>query len=152
MFRKKKITAISRGTKDPNKMNNLRSYLGRRVRSKSGESLGGIYDILFMGDKVEGYVVSKRLSKLFVGKEFFSSFSKKTAMLSIDPVILLIGKQVFDADGKKLGKVVRVERKSSSNDYESLVVRRNFFSRGIEVQKKDIDVSKKNIILKVIYE
>ena len=152
MFRKKKMTAISRGTKDPNKMDNLRSYLGRKVRSKSGESLGGIYDILFMGDKVEGYVVAKRMSKLFVGKEFFSSFSKKTAMLSIDPVILLIGKQVFDADGKKLGKVVRVERKSNSNEFDALVVRKNFFSRGIEVQKKDIDISKKNVILKVIYE
>ena len=64
----------------------------------------------------------------------------------------MIGKQVFDADGKKLGRVKSVQRKGNANDFESVVVKRHFFSRGIAVPKSDIDVSKKNIILKVIYE
>jgi len=58
---------------------------------------------------------------------------------------------VFDADGKKLGKVVDVVRKDETNSMEALMVRKNFYSRQVRVPKNDIEVSKKNIILKKVY-
>jgi sporulation protein YlmC with PRC-barrel domain len=152
MFNKKEIKAISKDAKNPSSMDSMRKYLGRKVRSKSGENLGGIYDILFSGNKIEGFIVVKRLSAIYIAKEFFSSFSKKSAMLSIDPVTLMIRKHVFDSDGKNLGRVSKIQRKSHANDFEAIIVKKNFFSRGLIVPKSDIDVAKKNIILKVVYE
>lgn len=152
MFRKKMMVSISKSEKDPLGMSSIRKQLGKKVFSKSGDRVGVISDVRYTKDKVEGFVVQRRIKKVFIGREFLSGTSKEGIVLSIDPVTLLIGKKVFDADGKKLGKVSRVERTGSSNELKALVVKKHFFSRGISVPKSHIDVSKKNIILKVAYE
>jgi sporulation protein YlmC with PRC-barrel domain len=94
----------------------------------------------------------RRLSKLFIGREFIGGVSEKAVRLSINPVTMLLGKQVFDADGKLLGKVVNVVRKGSINTFSAIDVKRRIYSRGMRIPKDEIDVSKKNIILKKIYE
>ena len=72
-------------------------------------------------------------------------------MLAIDPVVEFIGKHVFDSEGKNIGKVISLERKTSANTFASLVVRKNFYSKPINVPKEDINVFKENIILKRTY-
>ena len=72
-------------------------------------------------------------------------------MLKIEPVTNLIGKQVFDAVGKRIGSVSDVKRKTKSNNYTDLIVKKAIYRKAIAVPKKDIDVAKKNIILKKEY-
>lgn len=148
----KKIEAISTKNINPMKMDSFRAYIGKKVISKSGERVGKVHDIRFSGSKVEGIVVLKRISRLFIDQEFIAGHSDEAVMLSIDPVTMMRGKQVFDADGKKLGKVSDVVRKGNSNVMSSIIIRKRLYSRGVRIPKEDIETAKKNIILKKVYE
>ncbi|MBN2111703.1 PRC-barrel domain-containing protein [Candidatus Woesearchaeota archaeon] len=147
---KNKIRSISSGKKDPALMESARSYIGRKVVSKSGNFVGKVYDVRFSGSVFAGIVVMKKLSKVFIGKEFFS-VSRDAVMLSINPVTSLEGKQVFDADGKRMGKVTEIIRKGNSNTLEAVMVKKNLYSSAVKIPKSEISVSKKNIILKKVY-
>lgn len=151
MFNIKKIRTILATKKDISKMEGFRSYIGKAVISKSGDSVGKIYDIAFSKSTMEGVVVVRKLSKFFIDKKFLNAVSDKTVMLSINPVVMLLGKQVFDADGKKLGKVAGLARKGSTNNFDALIVKKNLYSKQFKVPKADIKVSKKNIILNKVY-
>lgn len=151
IFSQKNMKSISTKVDQPMELESFRSYIGKKVIAKSGDKIGKVYNIRFSKNTVLGIVVRRRLSKFFIGIEFVKGVSDKSLMLSIDPVIMLAGKHVFDADGRRLGKVARIERKGSGNDFESIVVRKWFFMRGIIIPKKDIEVMKKNIILKKAY-
>ncbi len=148
---KKKIEIISPNDRNILKFESVKDYLGKKVVSKSGETIGSVADVLFTDNGIKGIVVSKRFSKFYVDSSHFNAVSNK-AMLSIDPVILLIGKEVFDVDGKRLGKVSKVIRKNNINDFEAIVVKKKIYSKGIEIPKSNIDVLKKNIILNQSYE
>lgn len=150
MKRKRKIHMISTRKKDHSEMGRFRSYIGKKVISKSGDFVGRVYDVLFSGDKMTGIMVWRRFSKLFVGKEFFD-LSEDAVMLSINPVTMLIGKKVFDADGKKIGTVKGIIRKGKTNNFDAVTVKKNIFSKSIKVPKSEIETSKKNIILKKVY-
>lgn len=146
-----KLKIISTKKSDISKLEKLKSYIGKKVISKSGDKVGEVQDIVFSGPKIEGIIVSRKLSKIFVDLEYIS-MSKGNIMLLVDPVIMLKGKLVFDADGKKLGKVFKVNRNSNANNFESLSVKKRIYSKVIKVPKEDIDTAKKNIILKKVYE
>lgn len=148
---KKNIRTISPTKKDISKMERFRAYLGKKVISKSGDRVGKVYDIAFSKGSMEGIIVWRGLSRYFIDRRFISAVSDSTIMLSINPVFTLVGKQVFDSDGKKLGKVVDLARKGSGNNFEALLVRRNIYSKQVKVPKSDIRVSKKNIILSKAY-
>jgi len=147
----KKIKVISEGKKNLSKMESFRQYIGRTVISKSGDKVGKVHDIMFSGNNVGGIIVMKKLSKFFIDKKFLGPVSDRTVMLSIDPVLMLVGKEVFDADGKKMGKVVDISRKTNSNNFDYLFVKRKLYSRMMKIPKSEVDVAKKNIILKKVY-
>jgi len=151
MVKRNKIEIISPNDRNILKFESVKNYLNKNVVSKSGKTIGYISDVLFTDQKVKGIIVSKLFSKFYVENSYFSTVSNK-AMLSIDPVVLLIRKKVFDADGRKLGKVVSVIRKNNTNELESIIVKKRFYSKAVEIHKKDIDVMKKNIILNTTYE
>ena len=152
MIRKKRMQTISTKNKDPLKMEGFRSYIGKDVISKSGERIGRVYDMVFTGGTVAGIIIMRRLSKMFIDREFLRGVSAKAVTLSIDPVTMILGKQVFDADGKKLGKVAKLIRKGNSNALSAIIVKKRLYSKGIKVPREDIEVSKKNIILRKAYE
>jgi len=148
---KKKMISVSKKVKNPKSLESFRAYIGRKVISKSGEKIGKVHNIRFSGTIVSGFVVSKLISKFFVGIEYLGDVSEESIVLSIDPVTELIGKHVFDADGRNLGKVARLNRKGTENNFDEIVVKKRIYSKGITIPKKDIDVMKKNIILNTVY-
>ena len=141
-----KMEAIAGNAKKPEKMDSFRKYIGRKVISKSGDNVGKVHDFLFTKGNVEGIVISRGLSSFFIERKFVNVASDDDVMISINTVLMHVGKQVFDADGKKLGKVVDIVRKGNTNNFDALIVRRKL--RKTKIPKSDIDVSKKNIILK----
>jgi len=145
------IDIISETDKNILKFESIKDYLGKKVVTKSGKTVGSILDVLFTDKGVKGIIVYKLFTSFYIDKGFFNTVGNK-AMLSIDPVILMKKKQVFDLDGKKLGKVVKVNRKNNNNDFESITVKKRFFSKSFTVPKSEIDVMKKNIILNKSYE
>lgn len=147
-----KIKIISNRKKDISGMLTSKSYIGKKVMSKSGEKVGVISNVMLAGSNIEGIIVNSGLSRLFIGWEFVSSVSKDAVMLLINPATMLSGKYVFDADGKKLGKVVKVLRKGNTNTIEEIMVKKKVYSKAIKIPNQDIDTAKKNIILKKIYK
>ena len=147
---KKKPKIISNKLKKIGHLKKFSSYIGKKVYSKSGEYIGKVYDLLFRDSCFLGIMVDKR--DIFIGKEFFRGESDNAIMLKIEPVTSLVGKQVFDAVGKKLGRVSDIKRKSNSNNYTDLWVKKSIYRKSFTVPKKDIEVAKKNIILKKEYE
>lgn len=127
-----------------------RSYLGKKVYSKEGNIVGIVKDLFIGKDAMTGFFVLGR-RKLFIDKEYMATESEKAIMLSIEPVLLAIGKKVFDSDGRKVGVVTGVERKSNSNNYVALFVKSNIFSKAFSIPKEDVEVFKENVILNRAY-
>lgn len=149
--KRESIEIISPTDRNILKYESIRDYLGKKVIAKSGKTVGVIRDILFTDKGIKGIIIYRLFSRFYVDKSFFNTIGNK-AMLSIDPVLLLKGKEVFDADGKRLGKVVKVNRKNNSNDFESVTVKKRFFLKGFNISKSEIDIMKNNIILNKVYE
>jgi len=142
-----KIDIVSSRTKKIENTGRYSSYMGKKVYSKTGELVGSVYDIVIKNDCMAG-VLYKGNSRVFMGKEFFKSDTADAIMLKIEPVTGLIGKQVFDSTGKRVGKVVELKRKSTANSYEELRVKKAFYLSSVFIPKKLIAVAKKNIILR----
>ncbi len=151
MNKRESIKIISPTDRNVLKFESIRDYLGKKVVSKSGKTIGSVKDVLFTGNGIKGIIVAKGLSKFYVDSAYLNTVSKK-AMLSINPITLLIGKEVFDIDGRMLGKVIEVIRKNNTNDFEAIIVKKRIYSKGVEIPKSNIDILKKNIILNKSYE
>ncbi|MBD3247110.1 hypothetical protein GF378_00635, partial [Candidatus Pacearchaeota archaeon] len=106
-----------------------------------------IYDIVLKKDCFAGVLV-KGKRRVFIGKEFLGGESKKGMILKIEPVTSLISRQVYDSHGKRIGKVSGLKRKSKTNNYSAILVKKSVYRRAFEIPKKEIDVAKKTIVLK----
>jgi sporulation protein YlmC with PRC-barrel domain len=122
-------------------------YKGNKVFSKSGEYVGKVVNLVFKEHTVKGIVVRGK-ALVVLGMDFIDSNSGNVIMLKIDPVTNLIGKFVFDSNGRKLGRVVGLERNTSGNNYSELVIRKKFYRPTFTVKKTNVAVSRENIILK----
>jgi sporulation protein YlmC with PRC-barrel domain len=151
MNKRELIKIISPTDRNILKFESVKDYLGKKVVSKSGKTIGSVKDVLFTGNGIKGIIVAKGLSKFYVDSAYLNTVSKK-AMLSINPITLFLGKEVFDVDGRRLGKVIDVIRKNNTNDFEAIVVKKRIYSKGVEIPKSNIDVMKNNIILNKSYE
>ncbi len=129
----------------------LKSYLGKKVFSKSGAYVGRISDVYTKNNSMRGILVKSRV-KIFFDKDYIHTDSPDAIMLSIDPVTHIIGRVVFDSEGRKLGKVIGLERKDNSNSYSSIVVKKRLISKPFVVSKGEIETCKKNCILKSAYD
>lgn len=147
----KKIRIISSKIKNLNKQEKASSYLGKKVLSKSGEYVGKVYDIILQKGNITGFLISGKV-KIFIGKESIASQSEKTIMLKIEPITNIIKKKVFDAAGKKIGSVIDLKRKSTANTYSDLKVRQAIHKKPFLIPKKEVRVSKKNVILNKVHE
>jgi len=149
--KRESIEIISQTDRNILKFESIIDYIGKKVVSKSGKTIGTIRDVLFTEKGVKGFIIHRFFTRFYIDNAYFNTIGKQ-AMLSINPAILLAGKVVFDADGKRLGKVVNVNRKNKSNDFESITVKKRFFLKGIDIPKSEIDIMKNNIILNKAYE
>lgn len=127
-----------------------KAYLGKQVYTASGDKAGRIKDLVIKENEVAGLIIKGR-HLLFIDKDHCAPGTADTVLLTIDPVVMLKGKFVFDNNGKKLGRVKGIERKSMRNTCEELIVKKNIFTKTLRIPAKDIEVAKKNIILNKSY-
>jgi len=91
------------------------------------------------------YVGDTLIDKVYIDKLLADS-----VLLKINPVTSLVKKVVFDKDGKRMGKVIQIERHNNENYLTSLVVQKHMFSKAHKIPHSDIEVVGKNIILNKI--
>lgn len=140
----KSIFSKNTDFKDINEINN---YKWKKVIGKHGGKLGRVWDIVIKDNKLVAIMTRKGFKKYFIGTEFIASMTKFTIKLSIEPVLVNLGKKVFDNDGKYLGKVIHIIKPSQKNDFTELIVRKHILSKKKIIKKSDIDINEKNIIL-----
>ncbi len=140
------ISTKTRNTKD---FRGYFSYFWKRVASRSGENAGRVIDILLSTEDVAGLVVLWKSRTFFLDMEFVENTSGRLIMLNIDPVYLHLGKNVFDKSGRRLGKVVHLMRNGSENEFQAVEIKKSFFAKPIAVRADQIEISRKNIILKI---
>lgn len=122
----------------------------KQVVSKSGDILGKVKDVIVRDYAIIGILISKRFQPdLYVDKKFFDSFREEAVVLSIDPVTCIIGLDVLDSSGKKIGKVSRIVRESSKNVFSRFIVKRGLFARPLELHSTDIKTVSQSVILKM---
>jgi sporulation protein YlmC with PRC-barrel domain len=143
----KKTDIISGKVKNLDGFSKLSKHVGKKVYSKRGDFVGYVQDVMFKGNIIQGILVNGKRN-LFIGNEFVEHESDKAFVLSIDPVVSIIGKQVFDSSGKRIGKIVDIKRKTNANVYSEIIVKKSFFRRTFSIPKEDISVAKENVILK----
>lgn len=146
----KQIEMLSTNFDKLDNQRHARTYLNKKVYSKDGNVVGWVKDLLFSKNTLSGFLVVGR-RKLFIDKEYIGSESEKTLMLSMNPILYNIGKKVFDSDGRKVGKVVGLDRKSKANSFQSLIVKAHIFSKPFPIPKEHIEVCKENVILNRAY-
>ena len=142
----KKIDIISPKISNLNDRGKFSLYQGKKVFSKSGEYIGRVNDIILDDSSIIGVLVEGKHT-LFIDKQYIRSDFEDNIILSIDPVTLAIGKIVFDLEGRKLGKVIKLKRQTTANKLVSIIVRKNFYSRSFSIPAEDISFVKRNIIL-----
>jgi len=123
----------------------LKDVVGKKVISASGQVVGTVKDIAYDMNRVIGLMVGDVL----IGKEYIDTMNADSVILKVNPVTSLIGKLVFDKDGKKLGKVIKTNRATTANDFTDVMVKKNTFTRAVKITKAEMEVVGKNIILRV---
>lgn len=130
----------------------IKSVIGKKILGKNGEVVGKVKDIVAKDDAIEGILVRRRFTTYFLDLEYIEDLYAESVLLKIDPAVRYIGMQVFDSEGRKIGKVVDIQQKKTTNAIESIIVKRHVFAKQKEVAVSDIEVSQKNIILKIAYD
>lgn len=129
----------------------LKSLVGKRVLAKDAEELGKVTDVVLKHYNVVGIIFSRSFGhKIFVDKSHISSFTPEAVILNIKPFTSLIGLQVLDKNGRILGKVKKVIRKDTSNNFKEFTVRMNLFKTVI-FKADDIDKISDKLILNKEY-
>lgn len=89
------------------------------------------------------------LNSVFIDKFFIKVFNQNEVLLKINPVTELVGVMVYDSSGRRLGKIRKVLRNDNKNNFKSLVVKNKFYSKPVLVERGQIEIMRKNVILNV---
>ena len=102
--------------------------LGKNVIDKDGTTVGIVEKVLidpikldFIGLEVDKGFLKKGLS---IGKSYIDKITEHAVFLKIDIVLELKGLSVFDKDGKKVGKISKVELWGNKNKIHALYIKR----------------------------
>lgn len=146
----KTITYLSKKLSDIETATLLRKdYYNKKVYSTSGDYVGRVKDVVLKNNQLAGIIV-KGKRKLYIDHDYCTPGTVDSILLNIDPVTMLKGKTVFDAHGKKIGKVHSIKREGIKNDCTALLVKKNIITKPQEIPYNEVDISKKNIILKTV--
>lgn len=132
--------------------NKLKKIHGRKVIAANGEVVGKVKSIIGNYNKIEGILVKRNNILTFVDYIHIQDLYSKSVMLKINPISRILGMQVFDAEGKKLGRVVDFIQVDNKNEFSEIIVKKGIFNRRLTIPAKSIEVAHKNIILSTIHD
>jgi len=130
----------------------LKSIIGRKVLTKKGEKIGKIQAVHINPSdfKLEGITVDKPglVENDYIGRNYIQAINQEGAFLKITPLSEYLDKKVFDARGRKIGKVKEIKRSRKTNKIITLVVGRGLLKGDLIVPSKMIGSINDAIVLK----
>ncbi len=127
------------------------SLFGRKVISRSGDYAGRVLGLYLEGRTFQGFMLlyGRRVVRLHHAyvQNLDELLPGAALLLNMDPFYTIPGRRIYDREGRKLGRVLRVIQRQEENDFEAFIVKPGLFSRPIRIEKKEIQVIKKSIIL-----
>lgn len=125
----------------------------KNILSKSGKKSGHLVGFHFQSNKIISVQLFYRWKFVSIDSKYIRNWDnltkEKKLILDIDPIHTIMGLQVYDQDGKNLGKVCKIEQLGYYNEFESLSYKKKFYHPARKIFKDQILTIKKNIILKV---
>lgn len=127
----------------------LSKIVGKKVIAQNGEVVGRVKEVAFDLNRIIGFIVQGKIGvgQMLVDVHYVEQYHEDSVILKISPVTSLIGKIVFDSDGKRVGRIKELVRAGTANDFTDLMVSRGAFRKAQKVPKSDMQVVGKNIIL-----
>lgn len=123
----------------------------RPIVSRTGHPAGRIIDIELRGAELRSFLLFYRFRLIRLPANMVANLNdlqKKSALLLKDePYYTLLGRIVYDAEGKRLGRVKHLYQIDHTNEFESFLVKKGIFSRTRLIEREKIQVSKKGILL-----
>ncbi|MGE0793342.1 MAG: PRC-barrel domain-containing protein, partial [Candidatus Woesearchaeota archaeon] len=130
----------------------LKNYMWKKVIDKKGFKLGRVINIITNNNQIIALELMKLFKKYIIDVNFIETITKNKIKLSIVPVVTIVGRKVFDCEGRHIGKVVELIKPPQKNEFSELVVKKHIFSKSRIIKKDEIKVNERNIILKTRYE
>ncbi len=112
---------------------NAKKLIGIRVLTPSSEVFGKVREVRLhhTTHAFEGVVVKRGSASRYIGKSYVARITNDAVTLSIEPAILVVGRPVVSSDGKRFGKVIKIQRVGHTNDIASLTVRRSLLRKAV---------------------
>ncbi len=152
----KDVFVIKNQSKSLDKTVEVSRVIGKDVISKDGRKLGTIDAIHIHPTNltVEGIRVKKGMFETddYIGREYIQSLTQSGAVLKILPIKEMMGLEVFDINGKKIGKIKSIERSKKTNVIVSFSVERGFRKDDATFSGKDIKEVGRGVILKIPFK
>jgi sporulation protein YlmC with PRC-barrel domain len=126
---------------------------GNRVLAPNGDNIGEI-DSLYIHPRtlqLHGLKVSKGIFKTdyYVSRGNIEYITKDAAMLRVTPVEEFKGLVVFDAEGKRVGKVKEIRTHGRSNEIDKVVIDRGMIRKDLVVDMEEIAGIGRSVLLKI---
>lgn len=133
----------------------VRTVRGATVISPRGLVLGTIADVRVSPKTLtfEGILVRRAWygRTYYVGRDYIDKVSPDSVVLSVEPVLFLVGKKAVTTEGEVVGTVKSVVRQGNTNTLKQLIVRK-LFRRSKQIPSAMIkNVGIEAIILKKEY-
>ncbi len=140
---------------EPNSIDGISfwSIFLKNILSKSGKKSGNLVGFKFYSNQIISVQLFIKWKLVSIDSKYIRNWENltksKSLILNIDPIHTIIGLQVYDQDGKNLGRVCSIEQIGFYNDFESFKYKKKFYLPSKKIYKNQILTIKKNIILKV---
>jgi sporulation protein YlmC with PRC-barrel domain len=153
---RKDVFEIKHKSKPLEKTVEISKVLGKNVISRDGKRLGTIQSVHIHPTSlmVEGIRVRRGLLRTddYIGRDYIQSLTHSGAVLKIVPVKDVMGLVVYDANGRRIGKVKSITRSKKTNFIVSITVERGFMKEDAQFSGKDIREVGKGIILRAPFK
>lgn len=105
----------------------VKSIIGRKVLTNAGKNLGKVKSVRIHPKDltVEGIVVDAGMFELdqYFDRGYIETMNSDGVVLKISPLYEILGHEVFDPNGKKIGKVTEINKSKLSNTLVSIKVK-----------------------------
>ncbi len=131
------------------------NVMGKKVLASSGETIGTIDSVMIDPSHltIEGVRIKVQqgfFSSIshYIGKTYIDKLNEEGAILNIVPAHMYIGKEVYDAEGKNIGKVKHIKRVESTNKLSEMIVEKND-GKEASIKEKDIKDIGTSVLLNI---
>ena len=118
------------------------ALIGKQVIGKDGERIGEVCGI-YLDPKnltLEAIRVNSGLFSYdhYIGRNFIDQLTPEGVMLTFTPSTEFVGKEVYTANGKKLGIVKEVRRIGPANEFVNFVISKGNGDQDVVIGETDI--------------